>query len=92
MRANQRQGIVFKQPTSDDERARVAQTCQKGLKISIPMLIDNMDNAVGLAYGAWPDRLYVIDKNGKVFYKGDMGPRGFKPTEMEQALDKMFAK
>jgi len=56
------------------------------------MLIDGMDNAVGLAYGAWPDRIYVIDKDGKVFYKGGMGPRGFNPREMEQALGKLFAK
>jgi alkylhydroperoxidase family enzyme len=33
-----------------------------------------------------PDRLYVIDRDGKVAYKGGRGPFGFKTNEMEQAL------
>jgi hypothetical protein len=33
-----------------------------------------------------PDRLYVIDRNGRVAYKSGRGPRGFKPQEMQQAL------
>jgi hypothetical protein len=33
-----------------------------------------------------PDRLYVIDRNGRAAYKSGRGPRGFKPQEMQQAL------
>jgi len=92
MKRNQREGIAVKQPKTEKERAEVADTCRLGLKISIPMLIDNMDNAVEKAYAAWPDRLYVVDKDGTIFYKGGLGPRGFNPREMAQALEKMLGK
>ena len=64
MKANERQGVVFKQPKTERERLDVAGICRKGLDISIPMLIDDMDNAVGEAYAAWPDRLYVVGRDG----------------------------
>ena len=50
------------------------------------MVVDTMDDRVGHAYSGMPDRLYVIDRAGKVAYKGGRGPFGFKPGEMEQSL------
>lgn len=88
--ANTQQGVVYTQPTTEKERLGVAHACQVGLKISIPMLVDGMDNAVNNAYTAWPDRLYVVGKDGTIAYKGGPGPRGFQPAEMKQALEKMF--
>jgi hypothetical protein len=52
----------------------------------MPLLVDAVNDRVGHAYSAMPDRLYVIDRHGKVAYKGGRGPWGFKPGEMEQAL------
>lgn len=63
-----------------DERRKVAAEFVKTLKLTIPVLVDAMDDAVGKAYAGWPDRLYVIDRAGKVALKGDMGPRGFLPA------------
>lgn len=45
-----------------------------------------MENAAERAYGAWPDRLYLVDTAGKIAYRGAPGPRGFKPEELEAAL------
>lgn len=64
--------------------------CAK-LKISLPCLIDKIDNKVGEAYAGWPDRLYVIGKDGKIVYKGGPGPRGFKPAEADDAMEKHLA-
>jgi hypothetical protein len=33
-----------------------------------------------------PDRLYLIDRQGIVAYKGGRGPFGYKVGEMEQSL------
>jgi hypothetical protein len=41
---------------------------------------------VGNAYSGMPARLYVIDTDGKIAYKGGRGPFGLKVGEMEQAL------
>ena len=50
------------------------------------MVIDGIDNRVSEAYSGFPDRLYLIDTDGKVAYKGGRGPFGFVPQELEQAL------
>lgn len=57
----------------------------------MPLLIDGMDNAANQAYSAWPDRIYVLAKDGAIAYKGGPGPRGFSATQMEQALKKLLA-
>ena len=54
--------------------------------MQVPMLVDGIDNRVGEAYSGFPDRLYLIDIDGKVAYKGGRGPFGFIPQELEQAL------
>ena len=90
MRANERDSVIYKQPKTAERRCEVASDCRAGMKLSIPMLIDGMDNAVNTAYSGWPDRLYVVAKDGTIAYKGRPGPGGFRPREMEQALEKML--
>jgi hypothetical protein len=53
----------------------------------MPLLVDEIDDRVGHLYSGMPDRLYVIDRHGRVAYKGGRGPFGFKPGEMAQALN-----
>jgi hypothetical protein len=52
----------------------------------MPVVVDELNDLVGHTYSGMPDRLYVIDRNGRVAYKGGRGPFGFKSREMEQAL------
>jgi hypothetical protein len=54
--------------------------------MTMPLLVDDMDDRVGHAYSGMPDRLYVIGRDGRVVYKGGRGPFGFNSGEMEQAL------
>lgn len=86
MSSNDAAGINIKQPRLLDERDRVAKTCCSALKISMPMVVDEMDDRVGHAYSGMPDRLYLIDRKGRIAYKGGRGPFGFKPGELEQSL------
>jgi len=37
-------------------------------------------------YGGWPDRIVVIDADGKVAYPCRRGPVGFKPSQAETML------
>lgn len=74
------------QPKTYGARAEVAKTCCSALKVTMPMVVDSIDDRVGHAYSGMPDRLYIVDKWGKVAYKGGRGPSGFKPSEMEQSL------
>jgi Ca2+-binding EF-hand superfamily protein len=86
MEVNEAQGISFAQPKSNTERHNVAQTCQKHLDISVPMLVDTIDDQAGSAYSGMPNRLYVIDTQGKIAFKNARGPFGFYPRQLEQAL------
>ena len=69
-----------------DERAENAQQCVATLKMTMPTLLDREDNSVNSAYGAWPDRLYVIGIDGKIAYQGGPGPGGFRVNEVEKWL------
>lgn len=89
MRVNDREGIEVKQPKTLEGREKVADVCAAKLKISIPIVVDGIDNAVEKAYAGWPVRAYIVGKNGKIAYKDDPGPRGFKPKEAEKALKKL---
>jgi hypothetical protein len=84
--SNDRAGIVFRQPLDRQERVGIAEKCCQSLVMTIPLLVDDLNDRVGHAYSGMPDRLYVIDRAGRVAYKGGRGPFGFKPGEMEQSL------
>ena len=86
MTSNDRAGIIVSQPTRRKERAEVATTCCQSLAMSMPLLVDGINDRVGHAYSGMPDRMYVVDRSGRVAYKGGRGPFGFKPGEMEQSL------
>ena len=79
-------GIQFRQPKDFAERFGVAEQCSARLDLKSPVLIDNIANTTCDDYAAFPDRLYIIDMDGKVSYKGGRGPFGYKPKEMEQTL------
>lgn len=36
--------------------------------------------------GFWPERIDIIGTDGRILYKGDVGPFGFHPEEAEKAL------
>jgi hypothetical protein len=86
MSSNDRAGISIQQPRELSERTAVAAKCCSRLEIKMPLLVDDMNDRVGHAYSGMPDRLYLIDRDGRVAYKGGRGPFGFKPRELEQAL------
>jgi hypothetical protein len=83
---NERQGVIVATPRTLEEREKAATQCSAHLELKIPIVIDNMDDKVEAAYSGWPDRIYVLDKDGKIVYKGNPGPSGFRPLEAEVAL------
>lgn len=72
------------------ERCSVAGACVTKLGIEFPALVDDLANTTERAYTAWPDRLYVIDRDGRVAYKSKPGPWGFKPREVSQTLERLL--
>jgi hypothetical protein len=52
----------------------------------VPFGVDDMTNAANDAYAAWPERLYIIDENGKIAYRGGNGPFKYYPSEVRDWL------
>lgn len=86
MASNKRVDINLAQPKTAEERTRAAVHCCDALKMALPLLVDGIDDVVGREYSGFPDRLYLIDRDGRVAYKGGRGPYGYKPRELEQSL------
>jgi hypothetical protein len=67
-------------PKSLEERRKVAWDFASQVKLSIPILVDTIDDQVNRNYAGWPDRIYIIDAAGKIVHKGAPGPGGFTPS------------
>lgn len=89
--SNVRDAVLVADPRDIGERTGIAGTCVAKLGLEIPAVVDGMDNAVDRAYEAWPDRLYLIDSDGRVAFKSGPGPFGFCVDEAEKALEVRLA-
>jgi hypothetical protein len=89
---NRRSGLSVRDPQTDAERLAVASTCAAKLHMRMPMVFDGLDNAVASAYGGWPDRLYLVRGDGRIAFQGGEGPFGFKPEELEAAIERELAR
>ncbi len=86
MQSNVKDGVLFRSPRDEAERAGVASACVRKLGIHFPALLDGFDNQVETAYTGWPDRLYLIAQGGQILYKSKPGPFGFHPADLEKAM------
>lgn len=89
--SNVKDGVVFASPQSDDERSSRASACVRNLGIRIPAVLDYIDNRTERAYTAWPDRMYVIDRGGRVVFKTAPGPYGFSTRDLRHSLQQITA-
>jgi len=87
---NLKDKISVPSPKNLQERCVLAETCLTKLSLKIPPLIDDLANSTEIAYTAWPDRLYVLDRDGNIAYKSRPGPYGFKPGEMDDVLKRLL--
>ena len=70
------------QPTTLAERCQVAQLCCTTQKVTMPVVVDEIDDRVSKAYHAVPAQLYIVDEAGRFVYLS----RAVRPGELEQAL------
>lgn len=62
------------------QRCTTAEMMMAEENITIPCIIDEMDNYAGEAYKALPDRIFVVATDGRLAIAAARGPRGFKPA------------
>src|SRR5438128_9281194 len=79
-------GMTQTEPKSLDERIEAAKKLRDKAKLTMPMVVDEMDDVVNMRYGAWPERIYIIGVDGKIAYRTALGPDGFVPKKAREAL------
>ncbi len=84
--SNRRAGVVYKTPTNDLARAKIASDCVRTLGITFPCLIDDMQDSVQKRFRAWPARAGIVGADGRIAYLSAPGPRGVDPVAIEAAL------
>ena len=78
---------IVEDPISLLERKGVAKVCMTKLALEpIPALVDDVDDAVGTAYAAHPDRMYLVGRDGRIAFRGGPGPMGFDPEQLDAAI------
>jgi hypothetical protein len=78
---------ILEEPVSIDERREIARTCSSAVDMApLRMLVDDMRDSTCAKYAAWPDRLYLVGRDGRVAFAGERGPSGFRPDLLEAAI------
>jgi len=86
-------GSVLEDPRTLAERVANTRHCSASLDFGgIPMLVDTIDDAAERAYAAWPDRLVLVDAEGRVAWRSEPGPFGFDADGFEQAIERELAR
>src|SRR5438309_699180 len=78
--------VRYALPRTLSDRLAIANDFTKPFKYPLPFGVEDMQNAANDAYAASPERLYVIDENGKIAYRGGMGPFNYNPAEVRAWL------
>jgi type I thyroxine 5'-deiodinase len=61
--------VIFASPRNAEERAGIATACVRNLGLETTALLDNPANTTEAAYTGWPDRLYAVDREGRIAFK-----------------------
>ena len=84
--ANLEDDVLLAQHRELDDRLAAARASVERLGLTMPVLVDGMDDAVSEAFAAWPERLYVAEPGGRLAYVGGPGPFEFEPDDAAEAL------
>jgi hypothetical protein len=86
METNEAEGIRVLQQASLEERRAAARDAATRLSLTMPVLVDGMDDAASVTFAAWPERLVVVGRDARIVHPGAPGPGGFDPAAAERAL------
>ena len=89
MDSNVKEDVCYKQPRSLSDRVAIANDFVKRFHYTIPLAVDTMGDEAEKVYAGWPERFYIIDERGVIVYKGEPGPFGYHPEEVEAWLDRL---
>lgn len=90
MDSNITDDVCYMQPRTLADRITIANDFAQRFGYPIPLAVDTMANTANQLYAGWPERLYLIGTDGRIAYKGGMGPFNYKPEEVRAWLEQRF--
>ena len=90
LQANLDEGVLIANHTTIEERFEAARQGVTRLGLTLPVLVDPLDDAASNAFAAWPERIYVVDRLGHIAHAGGPGPFEFEPDAAAAALDELL--
>uniref|UniRef100_Q021C3 Tetratricopeptide TPR_2 repeat protein n=1 Tax=Solibacter usitatus (strain Ellin6076) TaxID=234267 RepID=Q021C3_SOLUE len=89
---NIKEGVSLAPARTLPEKQEHAALCLRKLELPFPAVIDGMDGAAETAYQAWPSRLYLVGRDGKVAFSTRLGELEFRPADLETAIREILSK
>lgn len=89
---NEREKVALAAPRTLDEKRAHAELCVRKLELPWQAVVDGMDGQAESAYQAWPSRVYVIDREGRIAYNSRLGELEFHPAELEAVLREILSR
>src|SRR5262245_32429846 len=90
MQSNLDEDVLVANHVTLDDRFAAARASVERLGLTMPVLVDRMDDAVSNAFAAWPERIYVVDAAGRIAHAGGPGPFEFDPDAAAAVLDDLL--
>src|SRR5262245_36820755 len=90
MESNVEEDVLIANHVTLEDRFTAARSAVQRLGLTMPVLVDGMNDVVGDAFAAWPERIYVVDAGGRVAHAGGPGPFEFDPDAAAAALDDLL--
>lgn len=90
MESNETEGVCYAQPKTLEQRLAIARDFVRRFDYPVPLLVDPIENPANRLYAGWPERFYILDATGVIVYKGEPGPFGFHPEEVEAWLAQRY--
>jgi hypothetical protein len=84
---NREADIHVRQPTTQDQRNKLAQRYAQQLELQVPVVIDNMDNAAWNGLNRWPNMAALIGRDGGLLAYQEW----LKPEALIAVLDDTLA-
>ncbi len=89
---NQKEGIDLPAARNLAEKQDHAMLCLRKLTLPFAVVVDGMDAGAERAYQAWPSRLYLVGRDGKVAFQTRLGELDFHPEDLERAIREILAR
>ena len=88
---NAADGIRICRPQSLAERCQLCQESREKLSLTIPAVVDKIDDRVAYDYMSTPVKLLLVDASGKIAFQSAPGPWSFRAQDLKRAITGLLA-